>query len=199
VGAKTTRSRTKTYIKEHMPSKMHDFYIGAMESVIESISSINKHMEILTKNHTASISVEKLSMYIHVDLGYARKDGYCYTVILYDMIDQQVNETMILSHILVTSTVLYELKDQIKYIEVIIPRSNGTKDRRLIRVDKHLNKKGEYVDFCKTSVYNILKKYYIEDKQVTNWTNKCIRCPQESRCIGLRRIRKDFGGIAEQL
>lgn len=202
ISKKATRRTIKNFIKCQSTGDRSEKISAQLDSIANTIINIRKETGSLSMGVVTPIVEGPVSLNSLVDLVYPKAYGPCYCVILESLADcREIPEEHITSNIQVAGAVLTENhinRDMRRYVECIIPVSNSSDvcDRLLITID---SKSKGYIDFCRKSVYNTARKYFVEEEYLPNWTPKCNRCTQEGRCSWLRHRRSVLRGITQQL
>jgi len=193
IRSRTTRSLVRKLSKDSFLIRAQPKFTSLLNQVVDSIIMIDKKIPITGKLIDKQIELPpSLLLNAKIDFVYSRKGGPCYGIILPIFHDNLLLEH-ISSHLAVCSTVICDdvatNEGAIKYIDILIPSISREKRclRYLIRLAEDSQR---YIDFCHSSIINAARRYYIEEEHVSNWSDKCVWCPQAGRCKIFRDNRQ---------
>jgi len=186
------------YINNKVLMQQQAFIVNILHNIKTSLQYINRKTPITATNITKSIIIDDaIPVNLHIHYLYNRKQGPCYGIILHDTIDfsntmLDVTNDLLTLHIMTCAATIADLettKHRTRFIEIMYPISQTIIERRIITLDNTTN---EYIKYAQASLIQAARLYYVSKEHIPNWSYKCIRCTQESRCAYIRRERNRF-------
>ncbi len=193
IGYKGSRHNMLEFVNSHIVEAERKNYTKMYNTLLDIMINTNKKTPIVKQNILLEYDFDNgLKVNCNVHYAYSRKEGPCYGIVLSDTFhSKDLNEEEILTHIMTCGAILADYdrnKELIRFIEIIAFYNNGNDwDKFIIRIGPEQE---SLIEYAKASLLKNTRRYYLEEKSHSNWSNKCIWCPQETRCSGIGHWRE---------